>query len=357
MICLMQLTIDRALADRTKLRDRTSPDQVESIYNQAENYRLGRHQKRDLQQAMAMYEIGCGRDHSLSCWRLANLVREYPLQRPLVVVDNWRDKASKWYARACNLKFGDACIEQTWLWESAKRETENVAEYKGLLQKACQHQSGRGCYNLFMLEQQAKGLVAGDQLPNLKIASPKARKVFAQAIKYFQSGCKQGREADCFYLGYFHFQGILQKNFEQARSFFERSCVLHHANGCDYLGLMFGNGTGVKVDHKLARRYHQQACELGLAEGCMHYGGMYFHGLGGDKDLVKARNLYENACKIGLAHSCLLWGEMVIRGEGGDRDVRSAFTIYQRACKLNNAEACKRYQQMRQILFPSEQNR
>jgi hypothetical protein len=89
----------------------------------------------------------------------------------------------------------------------------------------------------------------------------------------------------------------------------------------------------------------------------MHYGGMYFHGLGGDKDLVKARNLYENACKIGLAHSCLLWGEMVIRGEGGDRDVRSAFTIYQRACKLNNAEACKRYQQMRQILFPSEQNR
>lgn len=310
-------------------------------YQQGEAYRLGQGKKRNLSHAVQSYRKACQHRHARSCWRLGQLAQQ---QKETV-------QAIRWYKRACQYRLGDGClalIEQKALNEQIS-DRHKAAQYR----KACRYQSGLACYYVMQLEQKKFGAL-NNLSPRQKYRwNRRIQKRKQTFSKFMRRGCKVGYEADCFYLGYCHFQSILPRNLSLARQYFDRACILRHANSCDFLALIYGNGIGVTQDYQKARQLHQRACHLGLIDGCLHAGGMYLRGLGGMKDLFRARTTFAQACEANNARGCLLLGEMVIRGEGGSRDVKQAFQLYRKACVLQEKEGCQRYKAMKRILFPS----
>ncbi|TNE51916.1 MAG: sel1 repeat family protein [Deltaproteobacteria bacterium] len=307
-------------------------------YQSAEAHRLGQKGKKaNLKQATKLHKRACSRRYGRSCWRLGQM---NPASEDSVT----------YMKKACRYKFGDGCLA---LARNLAKSSLKASKRKAhrMFRKACKLGSGQGCLEVYQLATKA--------FAAKKTQSPQAKKRWqrkqltrrARFALLLRKGCQQGHESDCFYLGYAHFQGILQRDLNRARTSFLRGCKLQHPNSCDFVALMYGNGIGVQQDFKKARDLHLRACKLGLNDGCLHAGGMFLRGLGGMKDASQARKLFSQTCEANIGQACLLLGEMVIRGEGGSKDVKLAYRLYEKACRLKSKEGCLRFKAMKRILY------
>ncbi len=309
-------------------------------YQSAEAYRLGQKRKKvNPKKATSLHKRACRRRYGRSCWRLAQMSHR-GTEEPSSVAESL-------YKKACSYKFGDGCvvIGRIHAKSSSRRSKRRAAN---MFRKACRLGSGQGCYEIYQLALKAhekKGHKASQRWKRKQLTRR------ARVALLLREGCQQGHESDCFYLGYAHFQGILQRDLNRARTSFLRGCKLQHPNSCDFVALMYGNGIGVQQDYTKARDLHLRACKLGLNDGCLHAGGMFLRGLGGMKDASQARKLFSQTCEANIGQACLLLGEMVIRGEGGSKDVKLAYRLYEKACRLKSKEGCLRFKAMRRILY------
>ena len=134
--------------------------------------------------------------------------------------------------------------------------------------------------------------------PLCRVPIPKSD---AEYLVQLQRRVAKGDKGAQFTLGLAYEDGAygLKKSMKRAAQLYEISAAQGHAAAQYNLGLLFDNGTGVKLDKKKALKYYRLAADQGIAKAQCNSGIMYYSGEGVERDFGEAQRYLKLAAAQG----------------------------------------------------------
>lgn len=106
------------------------------------------------------------------------------------------------------------------------------------------------------------------------------------------------------------------------------------------LGVLYGNGEGVELDHRLAEQWFSRAARQGHEDALVNLAWLYATGTGVDVDEPRARELYLLAADHGSGKAQYVVATMYRFGQyGAQRDMEKALRYYQAAAERGISSA------------------
>jgi hypothetical protein len=100
------------------------------------------------------------------------------------------------------------------------------------------------------------------------------------------------------------------------------------------LGVLYGNGEGVELDHRLAEQWFSRAARQGHEDALLNLAWLYATGTGVEMDEPRARELYLLAADHGSGKAQYVVATMYRFGQyGSERDMAKAVRYYQSAAE------------------------
>ena len=98
------------------------------------------------------------------------------------------------------------------------------------------------------------------------------RQDYKKAGELYSKACDLESGEGCFNLGglYINGKGVRQ-DYKKASELYSKACDLGNGVGCFNLGFLYKKGLGVRQDKSTAKEYLGKACDLGDQIGCDEY--------------------------------------------------------------------------------------
>lgn len=218
--------------------------------------------------ARDVFEAACDELHDSACFWLARHLEAHDVKIP----DNELDEL---YQRACAIGVGGACSVLASRLEDRSTDITQVIE---LMEKACEHQDGHGCYYLGLYRAESDS---------------------EAAIRAWQTGCEVWHGESCNQLAL----AIVREDRDQAGEYFERACMLDIPSACYNFGVHL-NLTQSPPPFERTRQLFDRACQGEHFLACAFLANMYRNGQGGPVDLSQAAELAALACQNGIEMAC-----------------------------------------------------
>jgi len=137
---------------------------------------------------------------------------------------------------------------------------------------------------------------------------------------------------DIYYFG----RGGFKKNIEKATKWYKRGAELNYPPSQYSLGLLYKDGTGVKVDKIEAARLIKQSAKEGYAPAAVYLAYLYYSGDGVERDYDKAFEFSEKTANLGFSGAQYLLGLMYYNGLSVKEDKKLAAIWYKKAAEQGN---------------------
>lgn len=160
----------------------------------------------------------------------------------------------------------------------------------------------------------------------------------AKASFYMDKACQMNSGDGCWNLGYLYAYGLgVTKDEKRAFELYERSCELGYGVGCEAVALVYKE----KKDEPNHFKYLNLACKNGHIDSCSNIGYMYERGSGVEFNLLEAMKFYDMACKGEDQLACYALGYIYEQGADGIvAKPKEALRLYERACALGEKHSC-----------------
>ena len=160
-----------------------------------------------------------------------------------------------------------------------------------------------------------------------KMFRPDGTPRFSSAVTLMERGVEDGNADAAYRLGtiYRDGSGNVTTDIKLAIKWLEKAGELGSYSAYHNLGVMFGNGNGVKIDHKKAAEYYRKAAELGFAGSQNNLGWGYYKGEGLPKNFVLAIYWITRSAEQGEPFAYSSLGEMRLYAHGFPSDDIEAF--------------------------------
>jgi len=226
LIVLTQVVNANNVIDKEKL---CSNGDYSVCFTLGQKYAEGTNVKKDLIQAVKLYEKACIGGNDGGCFNLAIAYRHGQ------GVEKDYMKAVELYKKSCDLGAFDGCANLAFMYDQGLGVEKNISQSIFFSKKACDGGNVGACYNLSL-------------------------------------------------------QYIRTKDFIQAREVSIKACDKEHAGACYNLGLMYIKGDGTKKDNQEAYKYFSKACDRGAKEGCEYAKSNFRRHITGGKGTVSVEN-------------------------------------------------------------------
>lgn len=115
----------------------------------------------------------------------------------------------------------------------------------------------------------------------------------AKALKLYAKACESGIGSGCANVGKMYDLGLVGvvKDYTKARSYYAKACELNHSGACSNLGVLHNLGKGGKQDSTKALYLYKKACDLDFGLGCQ----MQDFGMLIDSSMTKQESLMKRA--------------------------------------------------------------
>lgn len=173
--------------------------------------------------------------------------------------------------------------------------------------------------------------LAGIQLAN---GSGGAKKDDNEARALLQKGCDGNDTKSCFNLGLMAMNGRGGgKDLALASKSWEKGCADADGDSCNLLG-------DTQREEPKQFALYSKGCEGGSDAACGKAGKMLLDGKGTSKDAAKGADFLKRACNGRVGSACADLGLMSETGKDAPKSAAIAKSLYFRGCILGNAEAC-----------------
>lgn len=209
--------------------------------------------------AVEFYEKACNLKDNRSCGELVSIYKD---AGDLTRAYEFYDKEMEYYqpenSKKCKANDGEGC----YLWGKnydsfynpfEKDDKRNLSKRNELYQKACDLKYGKACIKLGSIYEK------GDE------------KDIKQAVKFYEKACEINDSQGCVNAGILHKKGEgITQNFSKAANLYKKACELEHSAGCNNLAILYENGEGVGKNTNNAKKFYNKACRMGSSKACVN---------------------------------------------------------------------------------------
>lgn len=278
-----------------------------------EMYQYGIGVKKDLSQAIALYEEGCKAKDFWGCHLLGKL----HFSGEGVVKDE--SKALPLFTKGCSQGYIQSCISKSEILYKTTNNKNTLREVGSTFGMACE--MGQKRYCLYLADMHAKG--RGVSL-SISVASA-----------LYLASCEEGEFAGCH--GYAEMLLLADEpDVEEAQRRFAQACDRGYAPSCSRYGKHLLQVRGGDIDKAL--RLLQLGCDSGDIDGCMAIAAVYHHGERVKPDIEKAKQLYEQGCEKQIGQACYALG--VLSESTGAWGAKDYTALFKKSCDLGEGRGC-----------------
>lgn len=272
----------------------------------------------------------CASNNGQGCSSFADFYRRIGWNRGRA--DHLYTKANSLLSGGCDSGNAESCAVLGDLYDAGKGVTEDDARANLLYQRACDANSGYGCWRL-----------ADKYLNNYAPDVEKAATLYTRA-------CTLWPHWECAYtfdsLGDHYLNGYsVAKNAQKAGELYKKACDAGYSTGCSDLFTVaydLATGKGTAKNYALSARFFQTLCDGGNATACANLGIDYDNGEGVTEDEPKADGLYQKACDGGESAGCSDMGNNYFYGIGVSQDKTKGLELLKKGCDMGNKWGCDR---------------
>ncbi len=165
--------------------------------------------------------------------------------------------------------------------------------------------------------------------------------------KFLQKACDKQNAKGCYNLGLFFLQKHQEKEakryLQKAKKLFEKECEKNIYDGCKVLSLMYAYGIGVSQNYKKALKLAKKACDGKDGDGCSIYGTFYTQANDySNQAYTIANRYYKKACDMRIGSGCYDLAYNYLQGRGTPKNDKIAQMLFKQACILGYDSACKK---------------
>ncbi len=273
---------------------------------------------------------------------------------------DWQEAAAS-LQRSCEVEDPRGCYELGELLQAGQGQPKDLDRARAAFARACDAGSSDGCERHELLDLPLKGCNDGDgmacaELARSYSASPghrrdrdRAGELWERACDLTASACRDAGDAYRLGVGvspdldralaYYNRAGErdVTRRFEEAA----RGCKKGLPQACVRLGdLYFGDPAGTPLQADAAREHYERGCELMGGEACMRLVDRYSVDQDGRPNASAVRYA-KAACDASDGAGCTVWGNL-ITGKVVDAPESAVREAYQKACDRGDGEGCYR---------------
>lgn len=241
------------------------------------------------------------------------------------------------FTAQCASGNADGCAGLGWMYSAGRGTTQNRAQAVALYQRACDGNSGQGCYLL------ADAYLDGDSVAR---SVDTAARLAAKACKLDPGDC--GPISDRLGGAYQYGNGV-PRDYAKAGDLYKRSCDSGYGTGCSdlfYVAYAFNVGKDVARNYAKSAEFYTSSCNGGIAASCTNLGIQYDDGEGVPQNPGKAAALYQKACDGGEGYGCSDLGVDYWYGRGVTQDKTKGLALVKKGCDMGNQYGCDRLKEL-----------